>query len=372
MPDNPVRELLRHSTYIVLEEKCKSRFKQLALDIEDWEALLKDAEANGLSNLVFNHMNTCGIEIPTPHDITFKALTARHRRNNRERTGALVELLGEFHKNNIESILLKGMALIHTLYSDDAQRPMGDIDILVRKEQAQDAQQSLRDIGFYAGDRKQGYLFDHHHLPIAHRNRNGMSIQVEVHHNALSGDAVGSMSFDEVSQNRIPITVGGYATATMGHVDMLRHLCHHAFEPCREIKLGHVADIYGYASRYAQEIDWEKVKRNEFFLFNTLRCLHFLCPLPDSLEIRLTAPRCKSPDRVGRGFPPLSTISRRKVSSAEKIRTMLDCSPWWCHVYYRVPPENSLWAVRWIWHPGRVAFWLWRRMIANAKSRYLH
>ena len=311
----------------------------------------------------------CGITIPPPHDITFKALAARHRRNNRERTAALTDMLERFSKNGIESIVLKGMALIHTLYSDHAQRPMGDIDILVRKEQAQLAQQSLRDIGYSASDRKQGYLFDHHHLPIAHTSRNGMSIQVEVHHNALSGDAVGSMSFDQVESNRIPISIGGYPTATLGHVDMLRHLCHHAFEPCQEIKLGNVADIYGYASRYLDEIDWNSIRSNEFFIFNTLRCFHFLSPLPDALARIVTIPDCQTPDRTGYGFPPLSNIMNLKAGVSKKLHKLLDCSPWWCHVYYRVPPEKSLWSVKWIRHPLRVGFWLFRRVSAKLESK---
>lgn len=368
MNDDKIVELLRHSVYLTFDPEKKQHFTNLSREIKDWDAFIKLAESNALSNLVYGHLQTCEIDIPDQHRLTFRALTARHTRNNRERTTALLEILEQFKKNHIESVILKGMCLIHTLYDKNSQRPMGDIDILVRADQALQAQQSLREIDYNAGDRKQGYLFDHHHLPVATKRLNGMQIQVEVHHNALSRDAADDMSYDQIEGNLIELDIEGRPTHSMGHVDMLQHLCHHTFEPIDKIKLGAIADIYGYAVRYHQDIDWSDVRLNHARVINTLRCLHFLSPLPDVLKESIEAPQTTPPDGVGLGFSPLSTTLIKSRSTADKFQRLFNCSSWWLHIFYVVPPEKSLVTTRYIRHPLNVLAWLTRRMFAKAKS----
>lgn len=361
--------LLRHSAYINLNSTSKSRFIELASDISDWDDLITQAESAALSALLYAHLNMCEITIPDVTAITFKALLARHTRSNRERTMALKEILDKFNEEKIDSILLKGMALINTLYDSHFQRPMGDIDILVKQNQALLAQDSLRDIGFRAGDRKQGYLFDHHHLPVATRSVRGMLIQIEIHHDALSGDATSAMPFDAVRNNAISILIDGRKFNTLSHIDMLRHLCHHTFEPCDKIKLGAISDIYGYSMKYFEEIDWNNISSNHKIIVNTLRCLHFLTPLPDKLSEEIGKPVCSSPDGVGKGFPPLSTILNKNSALSTKFKKLLFCSEWWLHIFYLVPPEKSLFLVKTIRHPVRVCFWIARRAFANLKSK---
>ena len=62
---------------------------------------------------------------------------------------AVLEVAREFNRSGIELILLKGAALILTLYKKDAAlRPMSDIDILVRKADLPRAEDLLRSLGY--------------------------------------------------------------------------------------------------------------------------------------------------------------------------------------------------------------------------------
>ena len=133
MNDDKALELLRHSVYLTFDPEKKQHFVNLSQEIDNWEEFIRLAESNALSNLVYGHLQSCDIDIPDQYRFTFRALTIRHRRNNRERTTALIEILDQFKENRIESVILKGMCLIHTLYDEDSQRPMGDIDILVKE-----------------------------------------------------------------------------------------------------------------------------------------------------------------------------------------------------------------------------------------------
>ena len=360
--------LLRCCCRLDLDASVRQRFRQSALEIQDWDALIREAESHALSNLLYTHLLSCDIAIPDQAGIMFKAITAKHQRVNRERSNALNQILDKFAQNKIETVLLKGMALINCLYSNPYQRPMGDIDILVPASKAVLAQQSLREIGYSARDRNQGYLYDHHHLPTASRISNGMVIQVEIHHNALSGDATSSMSFDDVIAGANPIAVNGRHCFTLGHHDMLKHLCHHTFEPCDRIKLGAVADIYGYATRYFDQIDWSLLTEKQPHVTNTLRCLHFLSPLPVMLAEKLGAPTVSAPSGVGNGFPTLSSLENSAESLSARLNRLLNCSDWWRHIYYVVPPERSLTQVRLIRHPARIIYWLTRRLLAKFRS----
>ena len=360
--------VLRHSAYLSLDASAKQRFITLANEIDDWDGLVKNAESHALSNLLYSHLSECEIEIPSNIKFPLKALTARHQRLNRERSTALDEILTKFNDIEIEPILLKGMALINCLYTNHSQRPMGDIDILVAGDKALAAQQALREIGYNAGDRKQGYLYDHHHLPVATCKKNGLTIQVEIHHNALSGDVGSDMTFDQVANHIIPMNVNGNTCYTLGHIDMIKHLCHHTFEPCDRIKLGAVADIYSYTRKFFHEIDWQWIKQNQPFSINTLRCLHYLTPLPEILAAEIIAPTAPAPKNVGEGFPTLSSTMNSNRSFKDKLRRLFFCSDWWRHIYYVTPPENSLIWVKITRHPLTILRWFARRFVAKTKS----
>ena len=106
------------------------------------------------------------------------------------------------------------------------------------------------------------------------------------------------------------------------------------------------------------------------FIANALRCLHYLSPLPESLDKHLSAPQVDAPDGVGKGFPPLSSTMNARISYGEKFRKVFQCSRWWQHINYIVPPENSLVLTRYIRHPATVGLWILRRLVAKAKSRF--
>jgi hypothetical protein len=66
----------------------------------------------------------------------------------------------------MEFIPLKGINLLESLYPDMGWRSMGDIDVLVRREDVEAAERILEERGFSVGDRRlrERYLRFHHHL----------------------------------------------------------------------------------------------------------------------------------------------------------------------------------------------------------------
>lgn len=60
----------------------------------------------------------------------------------------LSKILKALHQENIPVILLKGAHLAQTVYSNIALRPMGDIDILVRKSDLLKTKKQLLGLGY--------------------------------------------------------------------------------------------------------------------------------------------------------------------------------------------------------------------------------
>ncbi|MGB5706765.1 MAG: nucleotidyltransferase family protein [Arenicellales bacterium] len=365
---SPQIALLRRCAVIEPDHDACTAIRDLVSDLGNWQDLISCAEKHGLSNLLHSHLQSLGIEIPDIARQQLLSLRVRHRRANQARIKAMQEIVDVLSRHQIESALLKGAALIHVLYPSPELRPMSDIDVLVHADQAQHAQQCLRDIGYFAEQQKTGYLSEHHHLPIASRSLDGISIHVEIHKDALSGDVTESIRLDSLSSPLVDFEIEGIQCWTLGHIDMLRHLCHHTLEPIEEIKLGAIADLYGYAARYRDELDIDSIDSRYPFVTNMFSLLHYVSPLPRNLRDWVAPPTAPPPRGVGYGFTPMSQIIANEKKLLSRVQKLMQAPDWWLHGYYNVPPNSSLLSTKLLHHPLRVARWLIRRIRAKSKS----
>ena len=338
--------------------------------VRNWHELAQQAEIHGLSVMLGRLAADGVISIPRELDLQLKALTIRHQKVLEARRIVLADVIDLFDTHAIEFAFLKGAALSQLVYEPPWLRPMRDIDLLVNREQAPQAQRLLREIGFHNEDHAEGYLYEHHHLPNSTRIQNGFTISLEVHHDALSGDVSESITLKNLLGNLRSFEFAGKTAHAFGHRDMLKHLCHHSFEPAHTIKLGSMVDMVLYAAHYADEIDWPELIRSQANVYNALRCIGVLISLPPGLQAKLggTLPASWHPSGIGQGFEPLSQISHLSSRKAQ-FQRMFAPSQWWMHIFYRVPPEKSLLLTRWVRHPATVGKWLWRRYLAAWRSR---
>jgi hypothetical protein len=367
--DHPQFHLLRQSATIDPDSSALEAIRKLEPNIENWNQLLAEAERHGLSNLLARNMTLAGCSPPEEihHQIT--ALKVRHRRANETRMAALAEILESLDSAGIPSAVLKGAALVNMIYPDCELRPMGDIDILVPPSAALPAQQCLRKLGFTAEDRKRGMQSEHHHLPAALRIDRGLQVVVEIHTDAVSQDTGLVLDWDSVVPTLQVFRVRGSEAHALGDVDMLRHLCHHAFEPAETFKLIALADIYGYCHHFCERIAWDVIARRFPVVFNTLTLLGCLAPAPESIRHVLPAIQSPCPRDAGKGYPPLSTILKEDSGLLTRSRRLLVAPEWWMRCYYNVPLGQSLLPTRLLRHPYTVSRWLFRRLRAGVRDR---
>ncbi|MDH3375622.1 MAG: nucleotidyltransferase family protein [Gammaproteobacteria bacterium] len=358
--------LLRASARIVADADSLAAIACCAAEIQHWERVVVRAETHSIAPLLYHHICRAGVEIPPTNLVQLRALAVRHRHANEVRLRVLTEIIGRFGAAGIESIVLKGAALAHMIYPSPGLRPMRDIDVLVPGAAAGDAQRILVEIGFDApSEHRVKTMRHHHHLPIASCVRDGLRVSIEVHHDAVSGDYPDRIRVERLASPLQSVATGAHEFNTFGHIDMLRHLCLHAFEPAAETRLAGVADIVGYAAHFVADIDWSEIVTEWPRITNTLTLLHYVTPLPDSLALFKPPPEHLAPEGIGHGIEPISHILGRKTSVRRLLKELLYPPEWWLRGYYAAPLTLSPMYLRWGKHAPRLGRWAARRLWAS-------
>ena len=89
-------------------------------------------------------------------------------------------LLDSFNKKGVKVIILKGVALAKTVYCDIGLRPVGDIDLLIKKEDFTHVEKIMSELGYLFQSNKspEWYIENHYHIEYTNQEKN---IPVEIH-----------------------------------------------------------------------------------------------------------------------------------------------------------------------------------------------
>jgi hypothetical protein len=282
-----------------------------------------------------------------------QALTVRHRHANRVRTEALAEVLAALEAAGMAPLVLKGGALAHLLYPRPGLRPMRDLDILIRRDEARRAREILSQLA----DASPGPDHQHgeaDHL-IAGLERDGLHVSVELHYSLYGVERQG------IGQT-IPFRLGGDGPTahTLGYEAMVWHLCRHAaghtsvFEA---IRLIWVADVAGFAERFVDQIDWTRIERTFPVARNVLAIFGTITPLSTRLRRAARLPADLGPplDLDFHGWPRASLAAQREEKGLLRtVRDTLIPPEGWLRLRYGLAPDTPLVWHRWVRHPVHI------------------
>lgn len=155
------------------------------------------------------------------------AMIAEFRANHLEHR--LHEALDLLDRAGIASMVLKGAALAYTVYDGFAERPMGDIDLLILDpDQAHAAQDLLAPAGWRWSENSAlaDEYQEHHHLPPL-SDEGGTGLRIEVH-TGLFPPGHGFGEFEEAYKaTRRQVRVRNRSLAVADTVHQLLHLSLH-------------------------------------------------------------------------------------------------------------------------------------------------
>lgn len=356
------------------------RLAQEAACLADWEGLPGLAEAHGMAPLLHTHLKAAGVTPPLAVKRELPALYLRHRQAGQVQTRILHDVLSAYAAAGIQALVVKGAALAHLVYPEPALRPMSDLDLLVTESELGRARELLADLGFDAP--APGDALPHRHLAAATLQVEGLPVQIEIHHRLFSDYRDHATAYvrsflpaakartrsraaqiDGLTVPPRPYALGDLTAYTLGHEDMLAHLCRHLASHVNVwdyARLIWVADVVSLSERFVREIDWERVRRQSPMVLDTLSLLQWMTPLSDELISVAGVQIGCAPHGIGveyAGWP--------RVQGA-RLRDTLFPSEWWLRLRYRLGSARPLFCYRWVRHPlyilGHVARTLLERL----------
>ncbi len=234
-----------------------------------WINILQLSGTERCTPLLYVRLNQHDLfsNLPTAiQSIITKAYQNNLKRNNTLKDG-LINLLAEFEKQNINSLLLKGAATFcDNYYGDPGARVMGDLDILVHPEHIEKCKAILITQGytemFDPGMALNGLATDirHHQIP-AYRHPI-TNVIIEIHFNVSYGQAGRVVPTEQAWKNKIEATLENSNTSILSVQDRVLLNTAHALLPRREFIQGEVsllqlADFSTLVSQRLNEINWD-------------------------------------------------------------------------------------------------------------------
>jgi hypothetical protein len=258
---------------------------------------------------------------------------------------------------------LKGAALAHLVYLEPSLRPMRDVDLLVSRSQARQAQSLLAELGFNAPP--PGDALPAKHLTVAQRRVEGLPVSIEIHHN-LYAKGTSITELESLRPAAIPFTIEGVAAYTLSYEAMLDHIYRHAANIFNPLRLIWIADLVSLAERFAAEIDWPRV---DSYVRNALALCHWLTPLAEELLSAAALNPGRPPRGIGQefqGWPRFSLAAQRHKGYWGIMCDSFFPAEWWLRFYYGLPAgpstklriDPALWWGRWVRHPLHILGWM--------------
>lgn len=234
----------------------QARFELLAPNF-DWSAFVDFLHKERISLLVYFYWKEKGI-FPPSVETNLKRLYFQSAWTNDLRMEELGIIITGLRDEGISSIILKGAALVHTIYEKSALRPMCDIDLLVKPEDMERTQQTLSDCGFNT-------LFK---SPMPEEFENEVSIykqgqhmwKVDLHSSLLG--APHNLTHEQMHwfwQNRVLAARNGREIGILGPEAQLLHLCAHLWLHHGGSDLLGMNDIYLLLVKNQDRINWDEV-----------------------------------------------------------------------------------------------------------------
>ncbi|TAJ07056.1 MAG: hypothetical protein EPO61_13835 [Nitrospirae bacterium] len=231
-------------------------------DLAQWESLIEDAEAEGLTQLLSGWLHAlperrrtfaAAVELIRPILVKIAA-------QNLVLAEELSSLLRRFQDHRLPCIPIRGPALAEQLYGDVTARAMGDLDLLVPRDRLPEIAGLLTDAGYREIDRRPGFARTFSYTLEFVKKRHGW-IYVEPHWTIAYPPVADRIDMDSVWQRAVPGHVAGVNTLLLNRTDLLLHLCFHLLHKREQAPLLWWRELALLIRQEPAAIDWAQVLR---------------------------------------------------------------------------------------------------------------
>jgi len=245
----------------------------------------------------------------------------------------LAKILDLFAEHGIDSLLLKGAGLAYSVYGRPTERPMGDLDLLVRPEVAQQAWDLALTCGWARRKdvSKERSYEDHQHLPPL-EDADGLQVGLELHTALFTHQAPFQLPAAVIWDRARRVQVGSRSALAPSAEDQLLHASLH-FAWSHEMTFGTWRTLRDVERLVAAGIDWDvfirqaREARGATCCYWTLRLSRELtgASVPDDV---LTALAPRLPERIRRTLSRSFAVQSLPLPGAPPTSVSLSRALW--------------------------------------------
>jgi hypothetical protein len=289
--------LLVYCARLNLSEENLQAIKDLLAGRLDWELLMQKAVWHRIPLLVSHHLRSPALSMLIPEAIRDRldSLYYQGLARNMVLQNELARFLSACNDQNIPVIVLKGAALLESIYRDISLRSMNDLDILVRPEHLDLAETIALRLGytyFTSHDTPEQTRKSGRHLDNLVLREKG--IFLEIHQHIVNTDDPYHFDLSGFWTRAEPAMILGVRALTFAPVDLLIHLSIKFLLDRRyrsNNALGQLCDISEVICHYGNSLNWDLIERTSqeegllrglYFVFYTCQRL-LQTPVPDSI-----------------------------------------------------------------------------------------
>lgn len=284
--------------------------------IEAWKEWKSGVEVEELDSgsyrmlpLLYRNLQVHGIKDASMGK--YKGVYRRTWYKNQMLFHAIALLLRSFHDAGIETMTLKGAALVSLYYKDYGLRPMNDFDVLVHTEQALSAIKLLRGLGWEPAE----FMPSEKYISVSysHGFKNSAGHELDLHWHVLSQSRE-AHSDEDFWEGAIETIFQDVPTYVLNPTDQLLHTCIHGARWNYIPPFRWVADASIILNTSQSEFDWTR-------LIAQAQKRRVILPLREPLRYLRTAVNAPIPLEI------LEKIRDLPVSKTEKLEHMVNMSP---------------------------------------------
>lgn len=239
-----------------------------------WRMVAELAQQHGVTPLLYHHLKRLGLVVGERSEIP----SARHSANsaawlatnaeelkqaflvNAARNMRLYQELGKLLRRlweqDIAVIALKGAHLAEAVYDNIGLRIIGDVDLLVRKDDLLRVEQELLALGYKPDDCNRVIAQDNHHFHYT-QPKNGL--HMEIHWVLVASKLPFQVGMEGLWSRAQPVTLAQVPALALSPADLLLHLCLHTANHTYDMQLRMLCDIGEVVQRYGARLDWQEI-----------------------------------------------------------------------------------------------------------------
>lgn len=222
-----------------------------------WSDLIQFAIHEGLCGILARRLRELGHAVPDSFHEQLCAAASQVAAANLHALHVTEQLVAEFHRAGVPVMLLKGIALLRTIYDNPGLRPISDVDLLIRPSDCDAAASVLTNFGAKVGRPllNEGFFPQFHYeqewiIPGAR------PVRIDLHARPLRPLRVSRTMPDEgIWEDARTIKVGDASAMVPNSEMMLIHLAAHASFHGGE-RILWLYDINQWVADSESELDW--------------------------------------------------------------------------------------------------------------------